>query len=305
MHTSATLPLSPIQHIRTQLRSGKKSLGSWLQLPSADTAEIMAHMGYDWLVIDMEHGSIDIRDLPNIIRAIQCGGQHYVREAQHHKAQELEQHIRLLSLSPTHNLYQAQEQTFPLAPASLVRVPHAETMFIRRALDAGAEGLIFPMIRNYTELESAIDATLYPHPTQLSGRRGVGYARANTYGKDFVQYTQNTAQEILLVAQIEHIDAVHELEAIVQHPRLDAIMMGPYDLSASMGIMGQFTHPLFKQAMQEVHAICQKHSMPHGTHIVPPSPQALQQAYDAQYAFIAYGTDALFLQQGGLRPHID
>ncbi len=255
--------MATADNIRKKMRQGNLSIGSWLQLPSPDTAEIMAHMGYDWLVIDMEHGSIDVRDLPNLLRAI---------------------HGDTLAL---------------------VRVPQIDTLSIRRTLDAGAQGLIFPMIHNRAELDSAIDSALYPHPTQLTGRRGVGYARANAYGKNFFTYTNETAQDVFLVAQIEHVDALHDLEAIVQHPRLDAILVGPYDLSASMGIMGQFSHKLFIQAMQEISNTCGLHGMPMGTHVIVPSTEALTLAKNEGYAFLAYGTDALFLQQGAMLPPLE
>ncbi len=253
--------------LRQKLQNGEATVGSWLQLPSPDTAEIMAHMGYDWLVVDMEHGSIDIGHLPNLFRAIASGS--------------------------------AQGQ----GALAMVRVPKGEELVIRRALDAGAQGLIFPMVQSRAQLDQAIQAALYPHEYENTGRRGVGYARANGYGQHFTQYMQS-ADEVMLIAQIEHVDALHELEAMVQHPRLDAIMVGPYDLSASMGLMGKFSHPLFVQAMQEIQTICAQYAMPMGTHVVQPSPEALRQAKEQGYVFLAYGLDAHFLWQAAVRPEI-
>ncbi len=290
-------------HIRQKLQAGQTTVGSWLQLPSPDTAEIMAHMGYDWLVIDMEHGSIDIRDLPCLLRAIHSGGALYLqRQTAHAKPSAVmvqkKRSATIVLDEPT-----TAEFSTPrfFSPLPLVRVPKAETLVIRRALDAGAGGLIFPMMQSRDALDKAIDAALYPHAQKNYGVRGVGYARVNTYGKDFSQSRQESAQ-VLLVAQVEHVDALHTLDTLVQHERLDAIMIGPYDLSASMGIMGQFTHPLFLQAMQEIQNICRSHAMPMGSHVVTPSLEALQQAQLQGYTFLAYGLDAHFLWQGAVRP---
>ncbi len=264
-------------HLRTTLQEKKLSLGSWLQFPSPDTAELMAHMGYDWLVIDMEHGSIDISQLPNLLRAIASGGAQACAMA-----------------SP--------EQQIHKAPLALVRVPTAEKLVIRRALDAGAHGLIFPMIQSRATLDAAIDVALYPHKSENTGSRGVGYARANAYGKNFGSYMQAQKQGPIIIAQIEHADALADLDAILRHPYLDAIMVGPYDLSASMGIMGDFSHPLFLQAMDEIQKLCRQHNVPMGSHVVTPEPTALQNAIDAGHTFIAYGIDAVFLWQHAARP---
>ncbi len=266
--------------LRAKIQQGQTSLGSWLQLPSPDTAEIMAHMGYDWLVIDMEHGSIDISQLPNILRAIQgaCLGKN------------------------SRELRESGAPHTSCAPQALVRVPTAEKMAIRRALDAGAQGIILPMIQSRAQLNEALDVALYPHSQKAQGSRGVGYARANMYGHYFQSYMQHHEEELVFVAQIEHVDALHDLENIVQHPRLDAIMVGPYDLSASMGLMGKFDHPLFIQAMEEIQHICQKHSMPMGSHVVQPDAKALSAAVAQGYTFIAYGIDALFLHNAAHCP---
>ncbi len=264
------------QNLRKKIHQGETTLGSWLQLSSPDTAEIMAHMGYDWLVVDMEHGSIDVSHLPNILRAIASA--------------------------------KASTATPAAAPHALVRVPRIEAMAIRRALDAGAQGIILPMLQSREQLDAALDVALYPHPQKNQGSRGVGYARANMYGHAFSHYMQSSDEDLVFIAQIEHVNALQDLENIVQHPRLDAIMVGPYDLSASMGLTGNFTHKFFLEAMEEIHSICTKHNMPMGSHVVHPDAHILRQnlahALAQGYTFVAYGTDALFLWQHAARPNI-
>ncbi len=289
------------------LQCGEVSIGSWLQLPSTDTAELMSQMGYDWLVIDMEHGSIDISQLPDLCRALASGA---VQHRQEQKSRMMAQCNNTMAYSKETDssslqLLNTETSDFlaPMTPLPLVRVPAAEKMFIRRALDAGAAGLIFPMMQSRAELDAAIDVALYPHPSKHYGSRGVGYAPANAYGKRFHSYKKNTAQDLVFIAQIEHIDALEELEAMVTHPHLHAIMVGPYDLSASLGIMGQFEHPLFVQALQEIQDICRKHHMTMGTHVISPNPAHVQEAIDKGYTFIAYGIDAVFLWQHASRPN--
>ncbi len=251
------------QDLRAKLQNGQISLGSWLQIPSADVAEIIAQCGYDWLVIDMEHGSIDISDLPHLLRAIKVN-------------------------------------SYNINPLALVRVPKAKTMYIRRALDAGADGLIFPMIQSRCQLDDAIAAACYPpledhKESKVLGLRGQGFCRANGYGKYFTKYNENQAQNLIFVAQIEHIDAINNLEDIITHPRLDAIIIGPYDLSASMQITGQFSHVKFTQALEKIQITCKQANLPFGIHIVHPNPDELKNAIKMKYTFIAYGLDATFL----------
>ncbi len=278
------------EYIRTKLRHGMPSVGTWLQIPSADVAEIMAHAGYDWLVIDMEHGSIDVGQLPHMLRAITCSSYICERSATTHSSDAVKIKQR---------------------PLPMVRVPKATTMYIRRALDAGARGLIFPMIQSRKQLDKAIEAATYPQSQRnqhIAGRRGVGYCRANGYGHYFSEYVQKLekgqtlAPDILLVAQIEHKDALENLESLVGHPRLDALMVGPYDLSASLQVTGQCSHPDMQSALQYIEKICKKYQIPLGIHVVDPSPETVQEMVHKGYTFVAYGLDAVFLWKNAACP---
>ena len=151
------------------------------------------------------------------------------------------------------------------------------------------------MIESREQLDRAISLALYP---DAGGSRGVGYSRANMYGRDFDTYRETSAREVLLVAQIEHIRAVEQLDDILSHPRLDAIMVGPYDLSGSMGLTGQFDHPDFVAVMDRINKACIRHGMCMGNHVVQPEPERLAQCIADGYKFIAYGIDAVFLLHG-------
>src|SRR5688572_18326697 len=117
----------------------------------------------------------------------------------------------------------------------LVRLAQGSSKDCKQALDAGAGGVIVPMIESAVQLRAVIDACRWPP----AGRRGVGFSRANLFGKHFDSYREE-AQAPLLVAMIEHHQAVDDLEAILRVPSLDAILIGPYDLSASMNLTAQF-----------------------------------------------------------------
>lgn len=165
------------------------------------------------------------------------------------------------------------------------------------------------MIESREQLDQAISWATYPgHDDGRRGgeplreNRGVGFCRANAFGKDFDAYMRDTAPRIFLVAQIEHIRAVEELDAILSQPRLDAIMVGPYDLSGSMGLTGQFDHPDFKAVMARIHEACRRHHARMGLHVVQPDPGELRRQVAAGCRFIAYGIDSVFLWQAAARP---
>ncbi|MDR0816084.1 MAG: 2,4-dihydroxyhept-2-ene-1,7-dioic acid aldolase [Desulfovibrio sp.] len=257
-----------IHDIRALLAADTPTIGTWLQLPSTDVAELMARAGYDWVAVDMEHGSFSRGILPDIFRAIECGG-----------------------------------------AAPFVRLPQAEKTAVKNALEAGAQGLIFPMIESRAQLDQAVDWATYPGQDNwrklgetAQEYRGVGFCRANVFGKHFDGYMKNRAPEIFLVAQIEHIRAVEQLDAILTHPRLDAIMVGPYDLSGSMGLTGRFDHPDFQTAMTRIHEACKRHKTNMGLHIVQPDPKELARQTAAGVRFISYGIDGVFLWQAAERP---
>jgi 2-dehydro-3-deoxyglucarate aldolase len=186
------------------------------------------------------------------------------------------------------DLFRALElgNTLPLA-----RIAQGHPKDCKQALDAGAGGIIVPMIESAQHLISVRDACRWPP----SGCRGVGFSRANLFGKNFDAYREE-AQAPLLVAMIEHYRAVAELDGILDVEGLDAILIGPYDLSASMGLTARFDHPDFCTALNRILSLTMAKSIPVGVHVVTLDSDELKHRIEEGYRFLAYSIDAVMLQ---------
>jgi len=182
--------------------------------------------------------------------------------------------------------------------APFARLAQCHPKDIKLALDAGAKGLIIPMVERADQLRQCIGWAFHPP----KGIRGVGYSRRNLFGKKFEPSLEGGLKNTLIVAQIEHIGAVGRLDEILQVEGLDAIMVGPYDLSGSMGITGRFEDPGFVAAMNEISQTAKQYAMPMGVHVVKPLENELQKAISEGYQFIAYGIDAVFLWTSAENP---
>ena len=248
--------LQGIEEIRQKLSSGTYSLGSWMQIPNSSIAEIMGQSGYDWVAVDLEHGSISVNQLPDIFRALELGN------------------------------------TLPL-----VRLAEAQAKDCKQALDAGAGGVIVPMVEDSKQLEFIRDYCRWPP----SGKRGVGFSRANLFGNFFKDYIDE-AQKPLLVAIIESIKAVENLESILKVKGLDAVLIGPYDLSASMNLTAKFEDEEFLHIIEKIRTLSNQYSVACGIHVVNPKHDDLKQRIDEGYQFIAYSLDSVFLSKGCENP---
>lgn len=247
-----------IEALRSTLRTGGTVVGSWMQIPHASSAEIMGQAGYDWVAIDLEHGSIGVHQIPGLCRALELG------------------------------------ETLPL-----VRLAQGHPKDCKQALDAGAGGVIAPMVESAEQLLLIRDACRWPP----AGTRGVGFSRANLFGRHFDEYARE-AQAPLLVAMIEHFRAVDAIEAILGVQGLDAVLIGPYDLSASIGRTAEFTHPEFESLMRRIKDASARTGVACGLHVVAPSPQELRRRQAEGYRFLAYSIDSVFLNHGALRPEL-
>ena len=172
------------------------------------------------------------------------------------------------------------------APA-LVRLTNNDENLIKRVMDSGASGIIVPMVRSADDMKKAVNALYYPP----RGTRGVGLARAQKYGADFDGYKAWLETEAVCVAQIEHIDAVNNLEDILSVPGVDAYFLGPYDLSASMGLAGQLEHPDVQAAIAKTYEVARKMNKPGGLHVVEPDELMLKSRVDQGFTFIAWSID--------------
>lgn len=176
----------------------------------------------------------------------------------------------------------------------VARLPLNDPIWIHRTLDAGARGLIIPMVKTADEARAAIREAKYPP----QGARGFGYSRANAYGERFNDYIARANDEIAMVMQIEHKDAIANIDEIVKVEGVDGVFIGPLDLSGSMGITGQLQHPDMQQALAKYLEACKSRQMAAGLHIVRPNEKNIQEAIASGYTLIALGVDVVFMAEG-------
>ena len=162
---------------------------------------------------------------------------------------------------------------------------------IKRVMDSGAHGIIVPMVKTAEEVTRAVAAVHYPP----LGNRSVGLARAQKYGNDFEAYYDWQKSNVMVIVQIEHIDAVDNIEGIFSVQGISGYIVGPYDLSASMGIPGDFANKKMSVALDRIKIAAKDYQVPSGIHIVEPDLGELKQRISEGYKFIAYGVDMRML----------
>jgi 2-dehydro-3-deoxyglucarate aldolase len=173
----------------------------------------------------------------------------------------------------------------------LVRVGENSPNLIKRVMDAGAHGVIVPMVNTNEDAMKAVEAVKYP-PV---GTRGVGLARAQGYGFEFEKYRDWVNKESVVIVQIEHIKAIENLEAILSTTGVDGSIIGPYDLSGSLGYPGDFERSEVKKALQRYEEVCDALQKPKGFHVVQPDPGKTLALRKKGYSFVAVGLDTLYL----------
>ena len=236
--------------LKDRLKNSVVTIGSWITLAHPAIAEIMARAGFDWLVVDLEHSVITIKEAEELIRVINLCG---------------------------------------VVP--LVRLSINDPVQTKRVMDAGAHGIIVPMVKTRTEADAAVAAVYYPP----KGARSVGLARAQGYGTTFQKYREWLDNKAVVIVQVEHIDAVNNLEDIFSVSGIDGYFIGPYDLSASMGLPGQFDHPDMVAAIERIRQVGSLHNKPGGIHIVEPDIVQLEKRIKEGFKFIAYSLDIRML----------
>lgn len=241
--------MSSIEQLRSLLKNSKISIGTWMQIPSPEIAEIFSATNYyEWIVVDMEHGSFSRSQLPSIVRAISKNSMPFVR-------------LQSKNLSS-----------------------------VKDVVDCGFSGYIVPMIENKKQLEIIFQAINYP-PV---GTRGVGFSRSNQYGINFEKVTDKNSKPFL-VAMIETAPALENLNEILNYENLDAVIIGPYDLSASLGVCGDFESEIFKNAIAKVKNKSYELNIPFGMHLIDPCNLKLQELESDGAQFIAYSMDSVML----------
>lgn len=173
----------------------------------------------------------------------------------------------------------------------LVRVGENNATMIKRVMDAGAHGVIVPMVNSKEDAVRAVEAVKYP-PV---GTRGVGLARAQGYGFEFDQYKNWVNEESIVIVQIEHIEGVDNFKDILTVEGVDGFIVGPYDLSASLGRPGEFSHYEVEDTLNKVWQMSQEMGVVSGFHVVDPDANEVSAKIKEGYSFIAFGIDTLFL----------
>jgi 2-keto-3-deoxy-L-rhamnonate aldolase RhmA len=173
----------------------------------------------------------------------------------------------------------------------IVRVPWNDPVLIKPVLDIGAPGIVVPLVRTVDETRSAVKACLYPP----DGVRGFGPRRASNYGRlGGPEFCRAANETMIVVVQIEHIDAVHDLDAILAVPGVSAVMIGANDLSGSMGLMGQPRHPDVMRAVDTIIEKSRRAGIPVGT-ATGSSPEHIADWVDKGMQWIMVGTDYLLM----------
>ena len=247
-----------VTQIKEKLQKGEPCIGSWITLGNSTIAEIFAKAGFDWLVVDLEHSTISIDQVGDIIRTIDLCG---------------------------------------VAP--LVRLTSNDQNQIKRVMDAGSHGIVVPNVNTPEDAKAAVAATRYAP----LGRRGVGLARAQDYGPGFKNYLDWQKNGPLVIVQIEHVSALDNLEKIFAVDGVDGFIIGPYDLSCSMGVPGNFNDQKFIDAMNKILTTGLSSGCPAGLHIVEPDTSRLAEVLKQGYRFVAYSVDIRMLDvsaRGGL-----
>jgi 4-hydroxy-2-oxoheptanedioate aldolase len=209
-------------NLKEVLKEGKNVFGPFMKFTDPAAVEIMGFAGFDFVIIDSEHGPISIQNVQNMIRAAESA-----------------------NITP------------------IIRVSDNDEAIILRALDIGAQGIQIPQINSRSEAMRAVKSVKY----SPQGERGVcRYVRAANYSSmDKVKYFKYANNETMIIAHIEGMEGINNLDEILSVPGIDIIFIGPYDLSQSLGIPGEVNHPSVTEKMKEVIIKCRENKVSVGT----------------------------------------
>jgi 4-hydroxy-2-oxoheptanedioate aldolase len=238
--------------VREAWAAGRAVVNGWCGIPSGFSAELMAHMGWDSLVIDMQHGVVDYKDMLSMLQGI---------------------------------------STTEVTP--MVRVPWNDPAHIMKALDAGAYGIICPMINSREECEKFVGACRYAP----AGYRSSGPIRASLYGG--ADYQEKANETVLAFAMIETVEAIQKLDEILATPGLDAVYVGPSDLSITMGLPPGLDkdHEAMLANLQKILDGCRRHGIKAGIHTG--SPAYAKRMFEMGYNFATIMGDAALMRAAG------
>lgn len=237
------------------MKNNDISYGSWLTKPYNTIVEVISKSGFfQWLTIDIEHSTISLYQVEDMLRIIQLSG--------------LEAYVRLSKNDP---------------------------VLIKRILDAGADGIIVPMVNSISDVEKAVNACFYPP----KGSRCAGLARVHNYEpQGFKNYIKTKEKDTKIMVQIEHIDAIDKIDDIFSSKDIYGYFIGPYDLSASMGKPGEYKSDDVVKVLDTIKKSAIKNGVRPGFHVVEPDYYQIENKKREGYRLLAISTDMLFLLKG-------
>ncbi|GAA0516087.1 2-dehydro-3-deoxyglucarate aldolase [Halorubrum aquaticum] len=266
--------------LKRKLAEGDRPVGGWCALPSPGAAEALATADFDFVTIDTEHSPATTESVENMLRAVEAA---------------------------------------PGDTEALVRVADVEPARIKRVLDAGPSAIMAPQINSPAAARELVEACRYP-PQVASGsgdeeasaessnrvdsdgyrgQRGVAGSRASDFGRRLDEYLRTGADDVAVIAQIETPRAVESAGEIAAVPGIDALFVGPADLSASLGRFGEYDDPEFTDAIGETIAAANDEGVPVGT--LATSDELVDRWVEAGYDYLIAGTDTGFLSAGADR----
>ncbi len=245
---------TPINLFKQALHNHKPQIGLWMGLGNAVTTDICAGAGFDWLVIDGEHGPNDLTTLL------------------------------------------AQLQTVAAYPNAhpVVRVAHDNAALLKQVLDIGATNVLVPMVDTAEQAAAIVKACRYPQDDGQGGIRGMAGTRASRWGR-FPNYGKEANAQVCVLVQAETREALKNLDAIAATPGVDGVFIGPADLSASMGHMGNPTHPEVQAAIVDAIARIRKAGKAPG--ILMGDETLARQYLSLGAVFVAVGVDSMILSR--------
>jgi len=236
--------------VKEKLKTGKATVGTWVNMGYPDVAEQLSMFGFDWLTFDMEHGLMTVPDVQRMMQAM------------------------------------SGTKCMPL-----VRVPTNDPVYFKWALDIGASGVVVPYINTKEEASRAVQACKYPP----QGIRGCGPRRASRYYAEVTDYVKRSNDDVLVVVMIESQMALDNLDEILSIPGVDAVFVGPDDLSLNLGIFQQRNHPKFEAALTRVLEACKRHAVAPGMHC---NENNINDIISRGFKFCALNDDDTFLTIG-------
>ena len=216
---------------------------------------------------------------PSITETFARAGFDFMFIDMEHSTISIEQGQRIIAAS--------QSEGVPCIPRP---VSHSND-YLKPLLESGADGMLIQMVETADQVRALIDNVKYP-PV---GRRTYGVNRAQAYGFDFEEYIKNWNDTSTLMLQVESIKGVDNIERLLAFDEVDGVMIGPLDISGSLGVPGQTTHPLVIEASLKVIEACKRHGKSCGTQVADANPESVQSLFDLGYNYAILGSDLFVL----------